>query len=293
MKASAALKREAKGVAFVLPALILLAVFCIYPMLFAVRTSFFSWNMTSAMKYVGLRNYAKFFSNRTALMALGTTFKYVLYILPSSLILGFLLALLVKTPCKAHVVARTLIFIPHVASAVAVCAVWTFLYNPQYGFINEALRALGLPTRRWLNDVSTALFAVSLVSIWRQAGYNMIIFVGGMQNISQEVTEAAVIDGANKLQVTWHITLPLIMPTGFMLMILNTISIFKMYTLIESLTTGGPAKSTQNLVYLIQQTAFSDYALGYAFAMSVILFLIILLVNLLQMGLERFVSYDA
>lgn len=287
------LKQEAKGVAFVLPALILLIVFCIYPMVYAVRTSFFTWNMTSSMKYAGLKNYIKFFSNKTALNALGVTFKYVLWMLPSSLLLGFLLALMVNKPSKRHVVARTLVFIPHVASVVAVCAVWKFLYNPQYGFINTILGQLGIPAKRWLNDPNLARGAIAMVYIWRQAGYNMILFVGGIQAISSEVLEAATIDGANKRQTTWRVILPLVMPTGFMLMILNTIGIFKMYTLIESLTEGGPAKSTMNLVYLIQQTAFSDYSIGYAFAMSVILFGIILLVNLFQMSLEKYVSYDA
>lgn len=287
-----ALRQEIKGVSFVLPALILLIVFCIYPMIFAVRTSFFNWNMTSEMKFVGLRNYIKFFTNRTAMKALVTTLRYVVYILPASLVLGFLLALMIQKPGKLHVVSRTMIFIPHVASIVAVCAIWTFLYNPQYGLMNSILNALGLPGVRWLNDVSTALLALAIVSVWRQVGYNMVVFLGGIQNISQEVLEAARIDGANGVQCVWHITVPLVMPTGFMLMILNTISIFKMYTLIESMTQGGPAKSTQNLVYLIQQSAFTDYQMGYAFAISVVLFLMILLVNAIQFSLEKFVSYD-
>ena len=286
------MRNEVKGILFVLPALILLVIFCIYPMIYAVRTSFFSWNMTSEMKYVGFKNYTKFFTNRTAMKALGTTFKYVLYILPSSLIIGFLLALLVNKPHKTQIVARTLIFIPHIASIVAICAVWKFIYNPQYGILNSILKTLGIPARRWLNDVGIALVSISFVSVWRQAGYNMIIFLGGIQSISSEVIEAATIDGANKRQTVWHIMLPLVMPTGFMLMILNTISIFKMYTLIENLTEGGPAKSTQNLVYLIQSTAFNDYSLGYAFAMSVILFMIILLINMIQMSLEKYVTYD-
>ncbi len=286
-------KAELKGVLFVLPALILLGVFCIYPMLYAVRVSLYNWNMTSPMRYVGFYNYTKFFSNRTAIKALVATLKYVLYILPASLIIGFLLALMIQRPGRASVISRTMIFIPHIASVVAVCTIWTFLFNPQYGVINTALGALGLPGKRWLNDVNTALLSIAIVSIWRQAGYNMIVFLGGIQNISQEVLEAARIDGANKAQCVWYITLPLVMPTGFMLMILNTISIFKMYTLIENLTLGGPAKSTTNLVYFIQQTAFTDYQMGYAFAISVILFVIILLINLFQMSLERFVSYDA
>lgn len=292
-RARRAITREAKGIGFVFPALLFLAVFCIYPMCFAVRTSFFSWNMTSVMKFVGFRNYEKFFSNKSALSALGTTFKYVLLILPSSLVFGFFLALLVHKPGKLNTLARTLIFIPHIASIVATCAVWTFLMNPQYGIINKILNLLGIPSVRWLNDVKTALLSVSFVTLWRQVGYNMIIFIGAIQNVPGEILEAARIDGASHSQIVRRMIIPLVVPTAFMLMILNTISIFKMFTVIESLTEGGPAGSTTNLVYLIQQTAFNDYSLGYAFAMSVILFLIILVVNVFQMSLEKKVNYDS
>lgn len=287
-----ALISESKGVAFVLPALLFLAVFCIYPMCFAVRTSFFSWNMTSSMKFVGFRNYQKFFSSKAAISALTTTFKYVLYILPSSLILGFLLALLVHKPSKVNTLARTFIFIPHIASIVASCTIWIFLMNPQYGIINKILNVFGLPSVRWLNDVKTAIISVAFVSVWRQVGYNMIIFIGAIQNVQGEIIEAATIDGATRSQIVRRMIIPLVIPTAFMLMILNTISIFKMFTAIESLTEGGPAGSTTNLVYLIQKTAFNDYSLGYAFAMSVVLFLIILIVNILQMSLEKKVNYD-
>lgn len=292
-KTKKAWQKEIKALLFILPALVLLFAFCIYPMFFAIKTSFYSWNMTSPMKFVGWKNYDKFFTNPTPIKALFTTFKYVLYILPSSLILGFLLALLVAKPSKLHTVARTIIFIPHIASIVASCAIWLFLMNPQYGIINKILSTLGLPTFRWLNDVETALPSVSFITVWRQVGYNMIIFIGAIQNVSGEIVEAAKIDGANKFQVVRKIIIPMVIPTGFMLMILNTISIFKMFTVIEALTEGGPAQSTQNLVYLIQKTAFNDFALGYAFAMSVILFLIILATNLLQMSLEKYVSYDS
>ena len=285
-------QRELKALLFILPALILLFAFCIYPMFFAIKTSFYSWNMTSTMKFVGLKNYIKFFTSDTALNALWTTFKYVLYILPTALIIGFLLALLVAKPSKLHTVARTIIFIPHIASIVASCSIWLFLLNPQYGIINKILSFFGLPTFRWLNDIKTALPSIAFIAVWRQVGYNMIIFIGAIQNVPGEVIEAAKIDGANKFQVVRKVIIPLVIPTGFMLLILNTISVFKMYTLIESLTEGGPAQSTQNLVYLIQKTAFNDYSLGYAFAMSVILFLIILLTNLLQMSLEKYVNYD-
>lgn len=284
--------RELKGIAFLLPALIPLIIFCLYPMGYAIRVSMYNWNMTGTMKFIGLKNYLRFFTHASDLQALLVTFKYVVYILPCSLIFGFLLALLVYCPCKIHTVARTIIFIPHIASIVASCAIWTFLMNPQYGVINKILATFGIPPFRWLNDVKTALLSVSFVTLWRMVGYSMVIFIGAIQNVPEEITEAAKIDGAGKIQTTLRILIPLTFPSSFMLMILNTISIFKMYTVIENLTGGGPAKSTQNLVYLIQQTAFEEYSIGYAFAMSVVLFIIILAVNCFQLTLEKYVNYD-
>ena len=168
------------------------------------------------MKFVGLRNYKRFFSNNNTVSALWTTFKYVLYILPSSLVIGFLLALLVYKPGKANTLARTLVFIPHIASIVASCAIWTFLMNPQYGILNKMLNLIGIPSVRWLNDVKTALLSVSFVTVWRQVGYNMIIFIGAIQNVQGEILEAARIDGASHFQIVRRMIIPLVIPTAFM-----------------------------------------------------------------------------
>ena len=175
---------------------------------------------------------------------------------------------------------------------VAISVVWLFIYNPQYGLLNTVLGALGIAPVRWLNEPASALPSLALIAIWRMLGYSTVVYLGGIQNISDEINEAARIDGANTLQTVWHITVPLVSPTTFMLLILNSIEVLKMFTTINVMTDGGPAKATQNLVVMLYEYAFRRYQLGYASAIALILFALILIVNLVQMALERFVNYD-
>ena len=188
---------------------------------------------------------------------------------------------------------RTLLFTPRVSSMVAISVVWLFIYNPQYGLLNSVFGLFGIAPIRWLNDPALALPSLSIITIWRMLGYSTVVFLGGIQNISEDVLEASTIDGANPLQTIWHITIPLVSPTTFMLLILNTIEVLKMFTTINVMTDGGPAKATQNLVVMLYEYAFRRYQLGYASTIAVVLFVLILAVNLLQMALERFVNYDA
>lgn len=294
MKASfrSALIREAKGVVWTLPALTFLGLFTLYPMVNAIITSFYNWNMTGRKKYIGIYNYQKLFRTTEIWETIGRTLQYVVYILPAALIVGFLLALLLKRPSKLNVFYRTLIFTPRVASMVALSMVWMFIYNPQYGLLNRLLGVIGISPVRWINDPSTALISICIITIWRMVGYNAVVFLGGIQNISEELLEAAEIDGARGVQATWYITIPLVSPTAFMLMILNSIEILRMFTTINVLTEGGPAGATTNLVVMLYEYAFKRYQVGYASAIALVLFLLILTINFMQMGLERFVNYD-
>ncbi len=285
--------RETKGVIWTLPALIFLALFTLYPMVNAVITSFYNWNLTSKRKYIGLYNYQKLFGNSEVYETIWRTLQYAIIILPVTLILGFLLALMFKRPSRLNVFFRTLIFTPRVSSMVAMSTVWLFIYNPQYGLLNSLLGALGIAPLRWINDPVTALPSLALIAIWRMLGYSAVVYLGGIQNISDEILEAATIDGANAVQTTWHITLPLVSPTTFMLLILNSIEVLKMFTTINVMTDGGPAKATQNLVVMLYEYAFRRYQLGYASAIALVLFVLILAINLVQMSFERFVNYDA
>lgn len=287
------LAQEAKGVAWTLPALTFLVMFTLYPMVNAIITNFYNWNLTGRKKYIGGYNYQKLFSDPEIYETIWRTLQYAIIVLPATLIFGFILALLLKKSTKINVLFRTLLFTPRVSSMVAISVVWLFIYNPQYGLLNSVFGLFGIAPIRWLNDPALALPSLSIITIWRMLGYSTVVFLGGIQNISEDVLEASTIDGANPLQTVWHITIPLVSPTTFMLLILNTIEVLKMFTTINVMTDGGPAKATQNLVVMLYEYAFRRYQLGYASTIAVVLFVLILAVNLLQMALERFVNYDA
>lgn len=287
------LAQEARGVAWTLPALVFLLLFTLYPMVNAIITSFYNWNLTGRKKYIGLYNYQKLFGSQEIYETIWRTVQYAIIVLPITLILGFLLALMLKRSSKLNVVFRTMLFTPRVSSMVAISVVWLFIYNPQYGLLNSLLGVLGIPPVRWLNETSSALPSIALITIWRMLGYSTVVYLGGIQNISEDVLEASTIDGANALQTVWHITVPLTSPTTFMLLILNSIEVLKMFTTINVMTDGGPAKATQNLVVMLYEYAFRRYQVGYASAIALVLFLLILIINLVQMACERFVSYDS
>lgn len=280
------------GYLFILPSTILLLAFIIYPLISSIYNSFTSWNLITDARFVGLRNYTELVKDGEFWKSLGNTLLYAVIIIPFSLIFGFVLAFLIQKPGRMNVIYRTMYFIPRVTSMVAMSSVWLFLYNPQYGFFNTVLSRLGLPTVRWLNEPSSALISVAIIIIWRTIGYATVLFLSGLQNISSSVLEAAELDGVKGLKRIRYIDLPLVSPTSFMLLILITIDSLKLFTTIDVMTQGGPANSTQNLVVMLYRYAFQKYQIGYASAVSVILFILILAINMLQMKLEKKVVYD-
>lgn len=248
--------------------------------------------VTSDPVFIGLRNYKDLFSDSEFYQTLRQTLSYAGIIIPTTMILGFVLALMMSETSRINVVFRTIFFSPKVTSMVAISSVWLYIYHPQYGILNRLLQVVGIDPVRWLNDTHSALFAISIVAIWRTLGFCTVVYLGGIQNISAEVLEAAEVDGASILRKIWHIKIPLVSPTSFMLLVLTTIDTLKMFTSIEVLTQGGPAHSTQNLTVMLYDYAFGQYQMGYASAISMVLFGLILTINLLQMMLEEKVVYD-
>ncbi len=291
-KKSFSIKQEARGLAFVFPAFLFLAVFTLYPMINAIVNSFYNWNLGGRKRFIGFYNYQKMFSADEIYLVLKNTLAYVVSILPFTIIFGFLLAVLLRRKLRLNVVYRTLIFTPHIASMVGLSVVWLYIFNPQYGILNKVLASMGASPLRWVNDSSTALLSIVIVTIWRMLGYNVIVYLGAIQNIPQEVIEAAHIDGATGLRTVWNIMVPLVSPSTFLLLILNTISVMKLFTTIENMTGGGPGTATTNLVMMLYEYAFREYQMGYASAIAVLLFLLILVINLVQMSFERYVNYD-
>lgn len=286
-------KSEVVGLLFILPAFICLLAFVIWPIIQCGYLSFFHWNLgVSQPVFRGLDNYISLFTDSEIYQTLLQTLLYAVIVIPSALIIGLLLALLISDESRVNVVYRTIFFSPKVTSMVAISSVFLYIYHPQYGILNRVLGVLGISPVRWLNDVKSALFSLAVIAVWRTLGFCTVIYLGGIQNISGDVLEAAQIDGVNSVQMVWHIKLPLISPTTFMLLILVTIDTLKMFTTINVMTGGGPAKSTQNLTVMLYQYAFQKYQMGYASAVSMVLFVIILVINLFQMRLEKKVVYD-
>lgn len=287
-----ALKENVTGYLFIFPAAILLIAFVIYPLFASLYNSFTSWNLIFPRKFIGIRNYIEMFQSDEFWQSILNTFLYALIIIPFSMVIGFVLAFLIRKPSKANVVYRTIYITPMVTSMVAMSAVWLFLYNPQYGLMNTIIETLGGTGKRWLNEPETALVALSVILIWKNIGYTAVLFLGGLQNIPKSVTEAAELDGVTGLKRIRHIDLPLISPTSFMLLILLTIDTLKLFTTIDVMTQGGPAGTTENLVVMLYKYGFQNNRIGYASAISVMLFLLIVVVNLIQMRLEKKVNYD-
>lgn len=219
---------------------------------------------------------------------------YTLVTVPATLIIALLLAVAVNTGIKGTPIFKTVFFFPYITSMVAVGIIWTLLYNPTVGPINSLLRSIGIANPPgWLLSTSSALPAVMIVYIWKMSGYYMIIFLAGLQSIPRHLYEAAEIDGAGKIKKFFKVTLPLLSPTTFMVMILIIINSFQVFDLIQVMTDGGPGRATNVLVYRIYQEGFNYSHFGYASAEAYFLFAVILVVTLIQFwGQKKWVVYQ-
>jgi len=287
-------KDELSGYLFIAPQFIGLLCFILFPVFFSLYISFTNWDMLSPVEWVGLQNYVKIFTSADVRKVMGNTFEYVLLYIPGTVILSLVLALALSTKIKGTTVYRTMFFLPNITSTVAVSLVWLWIYNPDFGILNMILSALGLPTQRFLRSLSQAMPSVAFVSIWQSAGYFMVLFIAGISGIDPTYYEASKIDGAN----WWHnmksITLPMLSPTLFFVIIIAFIGGFQVFNEIFMLTEGGPANATKTMVMHIYNTAFKYFRMGEASVYAWILFIIIMLVTLVQFKLQKkWVNYDA
>lgn len=277
------------------PALIVLFVFLILPFLMSVY-----YSMTNRMlimppnrevSFVGLENYIRIFQSQDFAIALMNTLKFVLIAVPVQSALALTLAILINSKKPFITLFRTVYFSPVVISMVVVAIVWSLLLRPdQHGFINSLLQFVTFgyfEPKQWLFDPDTSLIAIIMLSVWQGAGFQMVIFLAGLQNIPEELYEAGKIDGAGQATRFFYITLPLLRNQLIFIMISTTILSFRLFTQIVSLTGGGPHKSTLTLVYLIYSEGFINMKIGYASAMSVIFLIIVLAISLVQMKLSK------
>lgn len=275
---------------YVFPALAFFSIFKYWPMIYSIVLSFVKWNFVSSLKWVGFSNYEGMFGKAMFLEGVGNTFGYILALLPFFIVLPLILAtmLLNVRSRQAQGFFKALYFMPTILAFSIICIVWVWMYNPTYGVLNNILSRLGLKQYAWVSDPNTAFLSIVLVCGWKYMGQNIILFLAGLLNISQDCIEAATIDGADGWQCFWRIKFPLLAPT--MVYMLLTSVIFaaeRAFTAINLLTQGGPSYTTTNLSYVIYEFGFKYYNIGMASAIAVftsVIFLIITVVMMRTMG---------
>ncbi len=283
------LKSNAVGVSFVLPSLIGYAIFVFVPVCFSLVLSFMEWDASQApLKFVGLQNFTTIFGDRNFRNSFIHTVTYSLMTVFPTLVISLLLAVLLNSKIRGIAFFRAAFYFPHIVSVVAVGAVWNMLFQPDYGPINMFLKWIGISDPpRWVLSTTWAMPAVAIVSVWKNMGYYMIIYLAGLQGIDHSLHEAASIDGANGWQRLRYITVPLLTPTTFFVLIMLTIQCFKVFDLVYVMTGGGPGNATQTLVNYIYTKAFTSWKLGEASAAAMIMFMVVLAVTLIQFAGER------
>ncbi|MFN2399577.1 MAG: carbohydrate ABC transporter permease [Gemmatimonadaceae bacterium] len=278
---------------FLAPALILIAVFFFLPVAAAFVLSFTDFDIYSVStldnaRFVGVRNYRDLLANPLFWTALKNTFYFVLVGGPLSVIVSLGAAMLVNARlARFKSLFRAVYFAPVVTTLVAVAVVWRYLYHPRYGLLNYGLGWFGVDPINWLGDPKWAMPAIILMAVWKNFGYNMIIFIAGLQNIPEELYEAAHIDGAGAIRRFWNVTMPMLAPTFLFVGVITMIGYFQLFAEPYVMTEGGPLHSTLSIVLLMYQEGFRWWRMGYAAAIAFVLFVIILAGTLLQFRLQR------
>ncbi|WP_240762871.1 carbohydrate ABC transporter permease [Paenibacillus thalictri] len=284
------------GWSFILPSILGFSTLTVIPILLSLVISFTSWNFLDGlggMKFIGFDNFKQLISDKWFKDSLTNNLLFVAGTVPATIVLSLLTAIAINKGVFLKAPIRLMIFMPYVSSIVAVSIVWGTLYNPSTGPINSFLRSIGIADPPgWLSASSWALPAIMIMTVWANIGYNMIIYLAGLQGISQDLYEAAKIDGAGPVTSFFNITVPLLSPTTFFVLITSIIHSFQVFIAVFVMTKGGPGSSTTVLTYYAYRTGFDFYKMGYSSAMAWILFLIIFVITYLQwQGQKRWVHY--
>jgi raffinose/stachyose/melibiose transport system permease protein len=278
------------GLAFMAPALIVYAIYVIYPAYQSISYSFFDWAGPGKIATpVGFGNYIELFSDPIFYQAMGNTAIVIIVSLAVQLPLGLVLALILSGRIRGRRIWRAIYFLPTLMSTVGVALLWGFIYNPNYGAVNDALQAIGLGNlaQGWLGQTSTALASVLVTTVWQFAPFYMIIYAAAIASLPAEIYEAASIDGANKRQQFFRITLPLLRPTLVTTAVLSLIGSIKYFDLIYVMTNGGPDNATQLLATYVFQLAFTDLRFGYASAVAVMMLIFALILTAIVLWRSR------
>ncbi|MEV6697415.1 sugar ABC transporter permease [Streptomyces sp. NPDC051453] len=283
-------RRRRAGLLMVAPALLHAALWIGLPVVAAVLLAFTSYDVLSAPKFVGLDNFRDMLGDAVFRKSVLNTVVYTFFTVPFGMALGLLLALGLNAGLRARGVFRTAIFLPQVTATMAIALVWLWIYNPRNGLFTTLLSIFGVESPAWLASTTWAMPSVILVGIWQGIGMKMLIYLAALQNLPKELYEAASVDGASKVRQLFSLTLPLLKPATFFVLITSMISAFQSFDQIYILTDGGPANSTTMMTYEIYKSAFREFRVGYACAQSLVLFVLLMaftLVNRRMMGGTR------
>nr|WP_314459266.1 sugar ABC transporter permease [uncultured Clostridium sp.] len=285
------LREERAGYLFVIPNFIGILIFVALPILFSLMLGFTRWNPMlglSDIKFTGMENFMRMSSDGRLKEALMNNFTYTFTYVPLSVCLALVIAVLLNRFVFLKVPLRLMCFMPYISAMVSVAYVWLILLNPQGGLVNSVLAGLGVKNLPgWFTKSNSALAGIIVMSVWHDTGYYMIIFLSALQGLPREVYESARVDGAGGLQSFFRITIPMMGSNILFVSILATMNSFKVFDQINVLTEGGPGYSTNVLVYCIYHYAFREQNIGYASAVAVLLFVIIILISVVQIKLKE------
>ncbi len=272
---------------FIFPSLLLLFIFTLFPVIAGFALSFTKWDLLQPWQFIGPDNYIRLSQDEVFHKTLGNTIYYTVGVVVPQTALALIIAAALNQKVRGLTFYRTAYFVPVVTSTIAIAMVWQWLYQAEYGVINSFLRMVGIEGPKWLFSLTWAMPSVIIVSVWRNVGYSIVIFLAALQGVPEELYEAAKIDGAGAIARFFHVAIPQISPAIFFVLVMSVIGSFQAFDLIYVLTQGGPAKATTVLVYYLYQNGFQWFAMGYAAALAYVLFAFVLIVTLIQWSLRR------
>lgn len=256
---------------FIFPTLIGLIIFRLIPIVSSLYLGFTEWNLLRDPVFIGLENFKELFADPDFYLIISNTIKLTIWYVIGSMVVGLLLAILINNKIKGIKFFRAAIYMPVITSSVAVGIVWCWILGPKFGLVDIILSKFGIQAPYWISDTKYALGTVTFVQVWKMAGYYMILFLAGLQSISNEVIEASIVDGASSSQRLFKITIPMLAPTTFFVLTVAIMDAFKNFELIHAMTHGGPKNATNTLVYDVYLNAFTYYRVGYAEAIAYVL----------------------
>ena len=271
----------------VAPVYIIYFLFILIPVVMTFWHSLTNYDLFNRSEFVGLSNFVRLFGDRLFLKSLRNTAFYSVGTIVPQIVMGLLLANALNRKMPGKKVFRLAFYLPYVVSMVSISMLWLWIYEPATGVLNQAIRLLGLPAMRWLYNENLALPSLIVMGIWKMTGYNMVIFLAGLQQIPPHLYEAADIDGASQVRKFRRITLPLIQPTTFFLFVINTIQSFSVFEQVNIMTDGGPNDATTTIVHQLYIRGFEDFQMGYASSMGVFLLSLTLVLTVLNFRYGR------